>query len=422
MGVSIGHGPARALLGSLTPLLWLALPPLSTGCGEPSDTSGTWGGSVVDSAGVMFVTNPSTGLWDSGEAWTVEEELTIGAPDGDPELEFGQITGVDVDEGGVIYVADLLAREVRVFAPDGSYIRTISSPGSGPEELGSAIAGPFLNGDVQVADLQNQRVSRFSREGEFLGSFHLDFTRGIPMRWDEAPGGTLVAQLRRIDPTGASSVPTGDVVVSFTAEGVMGDTLLALTPGESLQVGGGSIQMRVFGTEPIWDMGDDGRLVSGRNDEYRIEIRGLDGGLRQVVSLPFERRAVTDRDQQVILDAVSEAAERQGVPPEAMRMLSELLTFGDEYPAFASLLAGPHGSLWVQRLRTGTDLVGDEATFDVQDLGSNEWEVFDAEGRYLGVVEFPDHFQPLRVLGDRFYGITRDELDVQSLTVYRLVR
>jgi len=28
----------------------------------------------------------------------------------------------------------------------------------------------------------------------------------------------------------------------------------------------------------------------------------------------------------------------------------------------------------------------------------------------------------LRVLGDRFYGMARDELDVQSLTVYRLVR
>jgi hypothetical protein len=70
---------------------------------------------------------------------------------------------------------------------------------------------------------------------------------------------------------------------------------------------------------------------------------------------------------------------------------------------------------------SGDEIAGDEATFNIQDLGSSTWDVFDAEGRYLGPVTFPGKYQPIRAMGDRFYGIARDELDVQSLKVYRVI-
>jgi hypothetical protein len=48
--------------------------------------------------------------------------------------------------------------------------------------------------------------------------------------------------------------------------------------------------------------------------------------------------------------------------------------------------------------------------------------VFDADGQYLGVVSFGVRFQPLRVIGERFYGVARDELGVQAVSVYQLIR
>ena len=47
-------------------------------------------------------------------------------------------------------------------------------------------------------------------------------------------------------------------------------------------------------------------------------------------------------------------------------------------------------------------------------------DVFDAEGRFMGVLALPDRFQPLRVSGDRIYGVWRDELDVQHVMVLSL--
>jgi hypothetical protein len=104
-----------------------------------------------------------------------------------------------------------------------------------------------------------------------------------------------------------------------------------------------------------------------------------------------------------------------------MEALLQQYQFADYFPAFASLALGPEGSVWVQDLRSGTELGGEGQPFDIQDLGSTEWGVFDANGRYLGTVTFPGRYQPIRAIGDRFYGVARDEMDVQSLKVYRVV-
>ena len=54
------------------------------------------------------------------------------------------------------------------------------------------------------------------------------------------------------------------------------------------------------------------------------------------------------------------------------------------------------------------------------DLLSPDWDVFDSEGRFLGVVRMPDRFQPVRFLGTDIYGIQRDELDVQYVVKLKL--
>jgi hypothetical protein len=55
-------------------------------------------------------------------------------------------------------------------------------------------------------------------------------------------------------------------------------------------------------------------------------------------------------------------------------------------------------------------------------MGSNEWDVFDAEGRYLGVLAFPLRFQPIREVDGVIWGVERDEFDVQSVVGYRVLR
>jgi hypothetical protein len=147
------------------------------------------------------------------------------------------------------------------------------------------------------------------------------------------------------------------------------------------------------------------------------------GKLERVIEKPFEREAVTQADQDMYKDLMRKLAGGQA-PPEQVNQFLSMVKFAEYYPAFAGIAGGPEGSIWVQQLQTAGSLPADqrEGYNPQQDIGSPRWDVFDREGRYLGVVTMPARFQPVRFLGDKIYGIQRDELDVQYIVVLHLDR
>ena len=99
--------------------------------------------------------------------------------------------------------------------------------------------------------------------------------------------------------------------------------------------------------------------------------------------------------------------------------------FADFYPAFGQMFIGPGGNLWVQRIRSARDMAAgaeEEVEFNPQNIGSPEWELYDQEGRYLGVVTLPDRFTPLNAQGDDLYGVWTDEFDVQYVMRVKIER
>lgn len=395
------------------PLITVAL----AACGGGgSGSTDAWSGSVTDSAGVTVVANPQEGIWGGTPGWSLTEEFRAGGMEAPTEAQIAQIApmGLDLDAEGHVYVGDTQAQTVQVYDADGTFLRTIGSPGQGPGEIGPGMTALFVvDEQLWVADLGNVRINRYALDGTFDQSVPLDFTSGIPIRWDELEGDRVVVQLRGIDP----SAPSGDALV-FLGDAI-GDTLAVLPQGQSFQLTGGAPQFRFFEAEPVWDAASDGRLMSAMNSDYRVEVRTPEGELTRVLTRDFERRPVTEGDQQNMRVAIRQLMIDQGAPPQAVEMIMGQATFADFYPAFAQLLAGPAGSLWIQRIATAEEL-GASDDFDLQNLGSDDWDVFDAEGRYLGVVTMPEKFTPMRVDGDAFWGVQRDEFDVQSIVRYRL--
>jgi hypothetical protein len=56
----------------------------------------------------------------------------------------------------------------------------------------------------------------------------------------------------------------------------------------------------------------------------------------------------------------------------------------------------------------------------LEEFGSRISDVYDRDGRYLGVVQMPERFQPRTFRGDKIYGVWRDELDVQYVMRVRV--
>lgn len=392
-------------------------------CDGPREGSGRT--SVTDSAGVELVSNGGRGLWEGPSPWHFVEELRIGGMDrasGEASADhvlLGAVAGLDVDRDGNVYVADQQAQEVMVFAPDGHPVRTIGKPGSGPGELGQGIRGVFVRGgEIWVPDVGNLRIDRFDVQGKTLGSLPIDLTHGMPVRWERL-NDRVVAEIRTLPIPGMIDNPEGDPILAFDPDGQ--DTVVVLAKGATVGFQGGQPRVTLFESEPVWDATSDGRLLTGTNTDYRVEVRDSTGHLLRVLGKPFAKREVTKADQKKILAAYRETMSAQGMPVQSLDQLMGMVGFADSYPAMDRVMAGPHGTVWVQHVLTAADVSGQSDELDLQAMNSDDWDVFDGKGQYLGVTTLPKRFSPRLVRGDTFWGTQLDSLDVPSVVRYRLV-
>ena len=414
----MSNAPRSAMTTVLTLMVALTIAACAEGPGD------SWQGTVTDSAGIEVVSNTGRGTWGADAAWTVETDMVIGTADGEPEYQFGQISGMDVDSRGRIYVMDQQAREVRIFGPDGQFVDRIGKAGSGPGEFSQA-AGPLFVGPddvVAVPDAGLQRVNRFSAAGDPIGSYPLPMTDGIPVRWVEASDQSLVQQAMIMQFPGQEEVEPKNLILRRAPSGEVADTLMTLPIGGTVRFAGNQPSITLFESEPVWALGQHDRLYFGNNSEYRIEVFETDGQLERVIQRPFERRPVTEGDQNRLRSIIQELWERQGVPPQAMTQMSQVLRFADFYPAYANMMGGPDGTLWVQGIQTPETVEEQGGSFNIQDIGSADWEVYDDQGRLLGVVRMPPRFTPFFFHEDRIYGLLMDDLDVQYAARLTLVR
>lgn len=411
---------------------YTALLLLSTIVACGGEAGSDWQGSITDSAGVQVVRNPDAGTWGPDDTWTLTEVLRIGTAEGEPEYQFGQLLlagSIALASDGRIVVLDAQGQHLKVFTPDGTYERTIGGPGGGPGEIGIATQSTMLMapGDtIVMVDLGNQRVNLYLLDGTFVRSFPVDLAAGFPFRWELAADGRVIVQFRKLDFTGAAAgADSMDIIAVQHLDGTVGDTVMRVLSGKTIQFSGGLPEWNFFVPEPLWALWGD-RILHAVNNNYRISVYGPAGGLQRVIAKPFTLAPVTDADKDPFKRALRKAMLDQGAPPQlATQLVDTRLHFAPNYPAFAQMLEGPFGTILVQLIEPLANLSEEEReNFDFASgsAASRQWDVFDDQGRYQGVLMMPAGFQPVEFRGNEIYGIQRDELDVQyvvKLTVER---
>lgn len=386
--------------------------------------AGEWSGTITDSAGVAVVSNPADGQWTLRAAPTLTRSLDIGEVEGEGAYQFGQVAAVDVNAAGEILVLDQQAAQVRVFDGTGRHVRTIGKPGGGPGEFSQMTMAVRAGGgdSLYVADMMRQRIVGLTGDGVEFASYPLAIERGIPLRFQPAPDGRLAVQVRRMAMPGTTSQePARDFIIVTDLKGERADTVAELESGATFSFGAERMEMRIFASEPMWTMLEDGRIVRGRTDLYRFEVFSKDGTLERVITRPVEARPVTLEDQNAYKDMMRRLIPRQqpAATPQIIEMLMSSMKFADRFPVYANLMGGPDNTLWVQRFPESLRFP-EGAEPDLQNLSVPDWDVFDAEGRLLGMVTMPDRFNPLRVVGSDIYGVQLDEFDVQHVVRLRI--
>lgn len=415
--------PKRGRASSAVDLRWLGLSiVLSFPLAACTQANGGWTGTMEDSAGVTIVRNPAAGVWQPDEEWTLVEELRIGTVEGDPAYEFGVIlrSGVAVDSRGRIFVLDVQAQEIRVFSPQGEYIRTLATRGNGPGELASARDLLMGSGDtLLVPDWRNRRMNRFAPDGSFTG--HSRFwprREGLSITFRANNSGLIVEQVSPFVYGTPEPENPQDVLVRWASGRNRSDTLAVIPPDRQ------AFEEIWYAPQPSWNLTADGGVLFGVNDQYRFWLISSEGELDRIVTRAYEPRPVSDRDIERAMSHLEDRWKRMGATPSNLAQLVQQQHFNAFFPAFQALYEGPSGTTWVQKPKPPSEMAEGEALWFTwpSDWAAQGWDVFDSEGRYLGVIAMPLRFTPSVFRGDRIYGVALDELGVASVVRLRVVR
>jgi hypothetical protein len=364
------------------------------------------------------VSNPDTGIWEEAKRWTVEEDLRIGGREGDPDYLFGDVGPMAVDSRGRIFVFDNHASQIKVYSPNGSFERSIGRPGDGPGEFRGADAlwvGPADT--ILVSSLRAQRFDRFAPDGSNAGTFRMALQDGYPLEATTTPSGRMAQRRRPFAATADDMVEDPmDAIVILATDGTVTDTLMTF-PADQMFGPGARAENRLFCPELSWDLTEDMQVVFGLTDDYRIHFYG-DGQLTRVITKPFEPVPVTDQHKEARIDLSKGYMAEAGVPPAVQERLLGRIRFCQSFPVFGRVTAGPHESVWVQRVRNAAGAMNAD---DLAALALPEWDVFDSAGRFLGVVHHPDGFEARLFRDNRIYGVWHDELDVEYVLRLRII-
>jgi hypothetical protein len=384
-----------------------------------SESGDAWPDGVeVDTlaGGGIQVRTPGEGVWamTGTEPWRVVEDLRIGEADGEGPYLFGSVRNVIPDAHGRIWVMDSQARELRLFGPDGQYLRTVGGAGEGPGEFQTnPCAFPGPNGEVWVEDFRYWH--RFDGEGAHVATLFRLNTLGCGVRqW--TPDGRLVMVSTE------GSMARGDqrsffVVYSLADDGQVmpGDTFSTPERPTAHSItwidpeGIGRIILQIpFVHRPSWVLGPMGELfVSDREGAYEIRRASLAGDTLLVMGRPHEPVPIDASVRTATIDGFAEGVRSRGFTPEPPFTPSLVPTV---YPPLSRFFIGHDGSVWV-RSEQGPDL-------EVLDL-------FSPDGRFLGRVDVPDDFHRMfiqAVVGDHMYGSVQDDLGIAYAVRLRIER
>ena len=401
---------------------------LALACGPITDSPDA-AGAVVETETIGDTTVVRT---VSGSAWggdaTLVPETSIGELEGPEEYLFGSVRAVAVDDSHNVYVLDGQARHVRVFDSAGTYVNTFGGRGEGPGEFRVPIGIAVSGGRVMVRDPANARVQLFHLETweaeewrygpsdiymntplytDDFGRIYVDISSNEEIRFIVmGPDGT------HLDTISAPEAPADfdDDRYSMSVEAESGDEWISV---------GATVP---FSPDWYWTVHPSGHFLSALSTAYRIDLE------RDVGVLRIQR----NHTPAAVLDDERERHEQRIV--SRMRRFDAGWSWDgpaipDHKPPFRALHAGTDGRIWV-RLWTEAQRIPNQ-DHDPTDPESAaftwveplRYDVFEADGTYLGAVVPPEGFgsSPPPVFGRSFvWAVERDDLRVERVRRYRL--
>ena len=315
---------------------------------------------------------------------------------------------------GRIVVANSGDGQLRVFDANGTHLDTWGGDGEGPGEFRGLRKVERWTGDSIVAwNAPRMGISVFDSGGNYGRTFRL--ADDAAWFWPESvtAGGSILAVH---SPEEADTV----VVQLRDGEGRVQSSFGTFPHAEPhiLDEGEhGMLYWKTFGRRALWTPWGD-LIAIGNTRRYEVRAFRRDGSLERIVRRDHLSRVPTGADVEADIEARVERNTRSGLSDAEAesyrarrRREYRAVPVAEYFPAFQSIMTDAAAHLWVEEYEAPTD-----------DFAARPWTVFDPDGRVLGFFETPKDWLIHEIGEDYILVWTQDELDVETVQVWPLVR
>ena len=379
-------------------------------CGSGADT--TLNPPKIDTlpGGIVHVRNTGPTAWTDTNGWKLVQVAAINPPDGSPG-ELGAIDAIALGDDGSVYAFQRAPATIKVFGPDGSYVRNIGREGDGPGEIRAGMLA--VRGDtVVVQDPNGHRLTFLKADGTFIRT-----VQSTCCYWTT----TFV-----IDSAGLIWSP-GSVGgkgeggwIRFRMDGTIRDTILMPPSAYSsssvkfwtveLKSGSNSSSMMMgIPLQPsTWRfLRADGAGVVGNTDRLSFAVLGNGKDSSRVFEAAAPRLPLSDTERDSVFETSISGQQEQW--RSALRKSAKKADLPAEWPAWTHAASDQSARLWVS-------LPGKRGEI-------TRVVVFDTDGRLLGDVPppSPKMFNHDAWSRDRLAFLDEDGEGRTVIRVFRLV-
>jgi hypothetical protein len=371
------------------------------------------------------------------EAWSVEgPRLSIGSVD-DPAYAFQSVAALAMSPAGVLHSLHRNEATIRRWDAAGKPLDALGRSGEGPGEFDTPSALGFFGDSLWVFDRGAYRVSYFDSAGTFLDVIvpRVDISAN-----PDNPGGSMArpslplrdGSFYGVEPAWSDAIARGQLSqvahVHMDREGTMTGTvwvqpyrpmdILAL-----LRESGGTFSAQPFADGPISHVSSDGVLTvldrrsstSAEEGTMRLTKIAMTGDKLLTKDIAY----VPDPLPKERVDSASAATAarmhefmRRRDPGLSLAKLEadiDAATYSPDFlPPVRSMVVAEDGSIWLERFTPSA--------------GGVTWWVLDHDAEPVATAVTPVGLQVRLITSDAVWGIEIDELDVNHIVKYDLVR
>lgn len=353
-----------------------------------------WKGKEETREGVRVVVNPGEPMQPPLSS-SPKELWRIGGDTDDEDEFFGVITQILTDAQGNVYLLDAQLNQVKVFSPQGKFLRTIGREGEGPGEFRNA-GSMFFTKDGKLGVLQAfpGRVVLFTTDGAPAGDLPLPSREdgGMVLIFGGASRGGNVVLVLGANAFSEGRFDQSRYLASVTPEGKEAAKYFEDT--RTIDFANPVLDDSVWDTwDRRWTMGADGRVyVCTDFLDYRIRVWNVDGTTDRIIEREYSHLKRTP-DEMKLMEDIFGAFTRQ-IPNATVKI-------SDTNKDIESIFTREDGTLWVLTSR---------GTHDLPAQAAGTFDVFDRDGRFLRQVTLHAQGDPetdaYYFVGDRFYVVT----------------